>query len=111
MPFPMRRLCSVVLAAMTIASAAVAEPAEQRQSELIYRVRQDCGSCHGMTLKGGLGPSLLPAAIAGRSDEVLVNVILHGVPGTPMPPWDFEISTDEAKWLTQRLKEGLDGVQ
>jgi len=106
----MRRLsCAVLIAVATASATAAAEPAAHRQTELIYRLRQDCGSCHGMTLKGGLGPSLLPAAIGNRSDEVLTNVILHGVPGTPMPPWDFEISRDEATWLVHRLKEGVDG--
>jgi cytochrome c55X len=108
----MRKFCCAVLAAVAAASAtAAAEPAAPRQTELIYRLRQDCGSCHGMTLKGGLGPPLLPAAIGDRSNEVLTNVILYGVPGTPMPPWDFEISQDEARWLVHRLKEGLDGRQ
>lgn len=85
-----------------------AEPPQVRQDQLIYRLRQDCGSCHGMTLKGGLGPPLLPTAIAGKDDDGLIEVILHGVAGTPMPPWDFEISRDEAAWLVRRLKEGLD---
>jgi len=106
----MRKLCRIVLAvAVIVPGSAIAEPPVSRQTELIYLLRQDCGSCHGMTLKGGLGPSLLPAAIAGRPDDVLANVILHGVPGTPMPPWDFEISREEAEWLVHRLKEGLDG--
>jgi len=106
----MRKLHGIVLAAaITVSGAACAEPSETRQTELLYRLRHDCGSCHGMTLKGGLGPPLLPVAIAGRSDDVLTSVILRGVPGTPMPPWDFEISQDEASWLVRRLKEGLDG--
>ena len=29
-----------------------------RQSQLIRMVRQDCGSCHGIQLTGGLGPAL-----------------------------------------------------
>jgi cytochrome c55X len=90
-----------------LAASAQAEPAAERQDQLLYRLRQDCGSCHGMTLKGGLGPPLLPAAIAAKDDDALVEVILHGVAGTPMPPWDFEIDRDEAAWLVRRLKEGL----
>ena len=35
----------------------------ERTAALSYLVRQDCGSCHGMTLKGGLGQSLRPAAL------------------------------------------------
>lgn len=89
------------------AAQAAADPHPARQRELIYRLRQDCGSCHGLTLKGGLGPSLLPAALAGKPDDYLAEVIRKGVPRTPMPPWAFEISPDEARWLAARLKAGL----
>lgn len=85
---------------------ALGEPPQPRQAELLHRLKHDCGSCHGMTMKGGLGPPLLPVAIAGKSDDVLVEAILRGLPGTPMPPWDFELSQDEALWLVRRLKEG-----
>ena len=33
--------------------AVAAEPARERRAELVDLVRQDCGSCHGLTLKGG----------------------------------------------------------
>jgi len=92
---------------LAFAGAALADPAANRQDELIYRLEQDCGSCHGLTLKGGLGPSLLPTALATKPDQSLVEVILRGVPGTPMPPWAFEVSRDEAAWLVRKLKEGL----
>jgi len=38
----------------------VEEISAERQTELLYLLKQDCGSCHGMTLQGGLGSSLLP---------------------------------------------------
>ena len=82
---------AVALARKKDAAGARAEPTADRQGELLYRLRQDCGSCHGMTLKGGLGPALLPDALAARSENDLAAVILNGVLGTPMPPWDFEI--------------------
>lgn len=37
-----------------------------REKQLIHMVKQDCGSCHVMTLKGGLGPTLLPKAMNKR---------------------------------------------
>lgn len=83
-----------------------AEPSRQRRTELLYLLHQDCGSCHGMTLKGGLGPPLLPAALEGKPVEDLAETILRGRPTTPMPPWAFEISNDEAAWLATRLREG-----
>lgn len=85
--------------------AGVPEPA--RQAELLHRLKHDCGSCHGMTLKGGLGPSLLPEALAGKDSAGLADIVLHGVPGTPMPPWAIELSAAEAAWLVARLKQGI----
>ena len=98
---------AAVALVMALAAPAAAEPGARRQDELLHRLRHDCGSCHGLTLKGGLGPPLLPAALGDRPEEALIEVILDGVPGTPMPPWDFEISRDEVAWLVRRLKQGL----
>jgi cytochrome c55X len=69
---------------------------------------QDCGSCHGLTRKGGLGPSLLPAALAGKDDSALVEVILQGSTRQPMPPWGFLIDAEEARWLVDALRRGPD---
>ncbi len=78
-----------------------------RQSELTSLVRQDCGSCHGMTLKGGLGKPLLPEALQHLDAESIASIILEGVPGQPMPAWKGLISKDDADWIAQRLKEGF----
>lgn len=93
-----------------LAGAAAAEPAAERRAELNYLLRHDCGACHGMTLQGGLGPSLLPARLSEFSDEALIETMLEGRQGTPMPPWRPFISHDEAAWLAHRLKEGVDGT-
>lgn len=88
------------------AAFAAADPGPKRQAELLYLLEQDCGSCHGLTLKGGLGPPLLPQDLAGKDADGLVDTILYGRPGTPMPPWHVEISREEATWLVQRLLKG-----
>jgi len=85
-----------------------AEIGESRRGELLYMLRHDCGSCHGMTLKGGLGTSLLPDILKQRTDEHLLGVILDGVPGTPMPPWRPLLAEEEVRWLVQVLREGGD---
>ncbi len=90
---------------------AAAEPGADRQSELLYRLRHDCGSCHGLTMKGGLGPPLLPMTLAYTPEGVLIDAILGGIPGTPMPPWAFEITRDEVAWLVRNLKRGLPDVE
>lgn len=77
-----------------------------RASELSRLVLQDCGSCHGLTLAGGLGPDIRPAALAGASPETVAAVILDGRPGTAMPPWRPLLSEAEAAWIATYLLEG-----
>ncbi|HJV24146.1 MAG TPA: cytochrome c [Aromatoleum sp.] len=82
-------------------------PDGRRQRELVHMVRQDCGSCHGLTLQGGLGPALTPAALRERPREGLVASISGGRPGTPMPPFRGIVSEGEAVWIVERLIEGF----
>jgi len=93
--------------AATAAPATAGEPLAPHEKELMNLLRQDCGSCHGMTMKGGLGPALLPATLDGVPDEVLVKIILDGVPETPMPPWHPLIEPGDAAWMVRQLKDGL----
>ena len=95
----------------TLAGADAGEPAAGRQAEILHLLKHDCGSCHGMSLKGGLGPSLRPAEIADLGDDAMVETILNGRPGTPMAPWRISLSEDEARWLVTRLKEGINGAE
>ena len=93
----------------TGASVAAATPAPKtpvspaRQAELEHMVIQDCGSCHGLTMKGGLGKPITPADLAGFDPEGLAAIILDGVPGTAMPPWRPLISEPEALWIAEYL--------
>ena len=96
---------AAMIAAGAVHAAGLPDPA--RRSELVQMVRQDCGACHGMTLKGGLGPSLEPASLAGRDVEQLEYVILNGRRGTPMPPWRSLLGEGDAKWIAEQLKRGL----
>jgi cytochrome c55X len=75
--------------------------------ETVRLVRQDCGSCHGMTLQGGLGRPLTRDALAGQSAEALTIIILHGKHGTAMPPWKSLLSEQQARWIAERLLEGF----
>lgn len=93
------------------ATAALAAPAAPRQQELLQLLRHDCGSCHGMTLKGGLGPALLPATLAGKSNDFLIDTVLEGRPATAMPPWRGLLSRDEVIWLLEQLRRGIDRVE
>lgn len=101
----MARAAVLLLALLPLAAAA--EPAPERQQQLVRMVRQDCGSCHGMRLTGGLGPALTPAALADKPMESMVATIVHGRPGTPMPPWRAMLSEPEARWIAERLTAGF----
>lgn len=87
-------------------AAQAGEPAPQRQQELLNLLKHDCGSCHGLPPKGGLGPSLMPDTLAGKNDQLLLDAIQNGRAGTAMPPWRPFLSTDESLWLIQRLRQG-----
>lgn len=78
----------------------------ERQQELTYMVQQDCGSCHGMTLKGGLGPSLLPERVSVLPKQYLINAVTHGRQGTPMPPWGPILKQNEIIWIVEQLQLG-----
>lgn len=97
----------VAVLVLAAAAAGAEEPDPARQAELLHMLRQDCGSCHGMRLSGGLGPPLSPQALAEKDREALVAIVLDGVPGRPMPPWRPYLSEGEAFWLVDRLREGL----
>jgi cytochrome c55X len=95
-----------VMAAEAGASAAGGAPDASRQREIVRLLRQDCGSCHGMRLTGGLGPPLTPQALRDKPSDSLVATIVSGRAGTAMPPWRPFLSEAEAAWLVARLREG-----
>lgn len=97
-----KRLLPLLLAALPAWGGEI--PAE-RQQALRDLLTQDCGACHGLTLKGGIGPALLPENLAGKTDALLVDTILDGRKGTAMPPWRPFMSPDEALWLVKSLRK------
>lgn len=97
----------MLCAALIAPPSAGAGPSRERQTELEHLLRHDCGSCHGMQLRGGLGPPLTPRALAGKPREAMVQTVLDGRPGTPMPPWRPMLSVEEVRWLVDSLYEGV----
>ena len=98
---------ALVAAFASASEAKPATPDDQRARELIHIVRQDCGSCHGLTLAGGLGPALTPDALADKPFEGLVATVVSGRPGTPMPPFLGIVSEPEAEWIVDQLMRGF----
>ena len=87
-------------------AGAAQPPAPERRAALSNMVRQDCGSCHGMTLNGGLGPALTPEALRDKPADSLAITILAGRPGSAMPPWRDFVSRSEAEWIVDQLQRG-----
>lgn len=104
----MRNFWPLLLCSMSLECAAAAsELTPARQKELHNLVLQDCGSCHGLTMKGGLGKPLLPANLEAFPDGAIADVILEGVGGTPMPGWRGLLTETEALWIAHQLKRGV----
>ena len=98
---------AVVAVGLPVASFAASAFTQEHEARLMHLLRHDCGSCHGMTMRGGLGPALLPETLAEYDEESLVQIILSGNPDRAMPPWAGLLDEAEARWIVRRLKEGL----
>lgn len=110
MPTLARRVAAA-FACVAAAGAAAGAPDAARQRELVRLVRQDCGSCHGLRLTGGLGPSLDAGRMKELPLEFLAATIDRGRPGTPMPGWAPLLRAGEAEWIARQLQLGLPAEQ
>lgn len=107
-----RSLTLAVLGLFLATSVQAQSPApvplsQERIRQLVHLVRQDCGSCHGLTLKGGIGPALTADALKNHTVEDLRATILGGRPTTPMPPFQGIITDGEASWIAGQLLSGF----
>jgi cytochrome c55X len=75
----------------------------ERQASLRSLLHQECGSCHGLKLNGGLGPALTSDALQGQSAAQIALTIMHGRPGTAMPGWNRFLHPSESLWLADFL--------
>lgn len=91
---------AIVLLASTAFAADMIDPAALKRL-----VHQDCGSCHGLSLKGGLGPDLRSQSLEHYDLDALKTVILDGIPDTAMPPWRPLMTEEEADWIARYLLE------
>ena len=100
----MARAAACLAAAALAASSASADVDARKAQELERLVVQDCGSCHGLTLKGGLGRPITPELMQHFDREDLRDIILDGIPGTAMPPWRPLMTETEALWIADYLR-------
>ena len=95
-------VCCVLLTASPVVAQALSAEDHERLAHLVV---QDCGSCHGLKLTGGLGNPITAQALEGHTVEGLQDIILDGIPGTAMPPWRPLLTEAEAAWIAAYLLE------
>jgi cytochrome c oxidase cbb3-type subunit 2/cytochrome c oxidase cbb3-type subunit I/II len=70
----------------------------------------DCASCHGDTgagngpAAGALAPSPTNFHLKKPTQERAWDVLENGVPGTAMPPWQSQLSTDQRRALVEFVR-------
>ena len=58
-----------------------------------------CSACHGANREGVVGPGLTPDLLV-EDDAFYIDIVLNGLPGTAMPPWnDKGVSPEAAEAL------------
>ena len=102
------RAAALILAGALGSAAWAAQPSPEiaRARDLRALVLNDCGSCHGMTLRGGLGPALLPETLAPKGQAFVAEMIRVGNPANAMPAWGSLLSPSDITWIAQSLVEG-----
>ena len=95
----------LLVAGLAAIAAAQADVSKQRASVLDNLLLHDCGSCHGLTLRGGLGPALTADMMQARPAQALVAAIRDGIPGSAMPPWGELLAEEDIDYLVRRLRE------
>ncbi len=67
---------------------------------------QNCATCHGQNMEGGLGSSLIDGVWKyGASDAEIAKVIRDGVPELGMVPWKGVLSEEQIRSLIIFMRE------
>lgn len=94
----------IIAACAVVSTLAHADVSKERAVVLDNLLQHDCGSCHGLTLRGGLGPALTRDLMRTRTTQALAAAIRDGVPGSAMPPWRELLAAEDIDYLVRRLQ-------
>jgi glucose/arabinose dehydrogenase len=105
----MRHLPSLAAPAVLLAQLALASGLQaqiQRPGKVNETYAENCASCHGEKLEGGLAPSMLDDDwVHGGDDDSLARSIRDGFPESGMPPWSGLLSEEEVRALVIFIRE------
>jgi aldose sugar dehydrogenase len=109
----MRLSLSVLVVGVSLGAATYAVPLLQSPAVPAANVSSIygslCANCHGPTLHGGQGPSLVDAEWKhGDTDADIARVIREGVPGTPMLPFRTALSDLQIRAMVIHVREAQD---
>ena len=82
------------------------EVTNERQSELLDFVEQNCPACHGIRMRGSIGPALSKANLQHLSVNAVTLTILYGLTDKGMPAWEAQLTEGDAYWIAEFLKRG-----
>ena len=103
-PFPRLTLPATALALLALAPTLHAQIQRAGKVNEIYA--ENCASCHGEQMEGGLAPSMLDDAwLRGGDDESLARSIREGLPENGMPPWAGLLSEEDIRSLVIYIRE------
>jgi cytochrome c55X len=100
----MKKLLFLLL--LTSGNCFAVEPSAEKQAEIRTMLKNTCSACHGVDLKGAIGPALKPETLANKADEMLIDTIYNGRKGTMMSSWKAMMNKDDIAWLVGVLKSG-----
>src|SRR5688572_16198651 len=77
-----------------------------RTGQIARTYAENCASCHGANLQGGLAPSMLDDVWThGGDDESLARSIREGMPEKGMPGWKQKLSDNEVRAMVIFIRE------
>jgi len=84
---------------------AFAEPDAEPAFDSAASFQKLCVECHGARRYGGYAPPLIPTTLERKSDDVLVETILKGLPNTQMPPFAGKLDESQTRAIVALLRE------
>jgi glucose/arabinose dehydrogenase len=96
------RFCTATL----LLTALTAQAQQFRQGAIADVYLQNCASCHGDRMQGGLAPTMQDEEwLTGGDDASLARAIREGIPERAMPAWGDHFTEEEIRAMVIYIRE------